>query len=50
MSDGIIYLFIVLSALALGLSLFFIWRSLRGLFDAGPAEPREASGERERSE
>jgi len=34
MSTAVIYFFIFLSALALALSLFFVWRCLRALFDA----------------
>ncbi len=50
MADLIIYLFISLSALALGLSLFFVWRSLRGLFGTDPGEPKEVSRETEANE
>jgi len=34
MSTAVIYLFIFLSASALALSLFFVWRCLRTLFGA----------------
>ena len=52
MTNLIVHFFIFLSALALGLSLFFVWRTLRTLFDADRSEPQpqKGSGETEESE